>query len=105
MPKQYEIDAAYYQGLHEVSDPEMAAEIGIPTSPEEVERHIESAQKVAELSGAVTVKQTVEPDEMRDDWITSFNLTHPTSSGPIPRASGRERALLKAQMNSLKGRM
>jgi hypothetical protein len=104
MPKQYEIDAAYYQGLHVASDPEMGAELGIPTSPEEVERQIESAQKVAELSGAVTVKQTVEPDETRDDWITSFNLTHPTSSGPIPRANDRERAHLKAQVNRLKGR-
>ncbi len=66
MTHQHEIDAAYFQGLREGFDPETAADLGIPTSLEEVEQHIESAKEVAVLIGAVVVEETVDGQAEHD---------------------------------------
>jgi|GEM_PF-5473102 len=65
MTERREIDAAYYQGLHEMhgADPEVAADLGIPTSPEEFEQHMRSGQEVARaLSAAQTLAEGDTPD-------------------------------------------
>lgn len=96
MPKQYEIDAAYYQGLREGFDPEVAEDLGIPTTPESVTVHTASAQKVAELTGSLVIEETTQIDNGRQEWIDSMHLTRPSASGPLLRATPEQRSSTSA---------
>lgn len=53
MTTKHELDAAYYQGLHEMDgiDPEVAEDLGIPMSPESYESHVASAHEVRDALG------------------------------------------------------
>jgi hypothetical protein len=50
MTTRHEIEAAYYQGLREGFDSEVAEDLGIPASPEAYERHLASAKEMTEAS-------------------------------------------------------
>lgn len=45
----YGTEAAYFQGLNEHHDTEVAEDLGIPSSPESFERHLASARAVKEV--------------------------------------------------------
>jgi hypothetical protein len=49
MHNPYGTEAAYYQGLNEGHDPEVAEDLGIPNSADSFERHLESGEIVGEL--------------------------------------------------------
>ena len=63
-----------------------------------------TAEAIAARAGTVALSGALQhetPSE-REDWIDSFHLTHPTSSGPIVRNGVSERAHLRSQINRLK---
>ena len=76
-------------------DPEVAADIGIPTDPEMLQTQVESARKVAGLLDQHSALPAVDAQtEARQEWVGSMPLTHPTSAFPegIPRLSTTDRA-------------
>lgn len=99
MTSQHEIDSAFFKGFREGFDPEVAEDLGIPMTPESVERHIESAKIVA-AAGEIALEAEIE--DPRQEWIDSFHLSQPSSEGPIRFATPEERAETTRQANRIR---
>ena len=65
---QHHIEDAYYSGLRMGGDPEVLEDLGIPTSPERVAEHLESAQRVLEAPASIVAQaaEATYPSQLRE---------------------------------------
>ena len=89
-PNQHDYHVAGLRGLAHMhgGDPEVLRDLGIPVDGEDLSKQLESA---------AAVKQAMIPKvghlvSERDQWVADMHLSHPSSSGPIPRATDEQRA-------------
>jgi hypothetical protein len=105
MVKQYQIDSAYYSGLREGFDPEVAEDLGIPMDPDTVEKQIASAKRVNSLIGRTGISQQVEivdpsvqaRQEAHEYYTQEFRLT-----GPRAPSTPQEKIIFNAGMTEVR---
>ena len=111
MINQHEFDEARHNTLYDAEgldysvpqDDEAAVEIGIPATPEDVQRHKEAGEQVGALLNKSSLLQQVEIVDpalkSRKEWIDSMHLTHPSSEGPFRHPTPEDGRFASDQMN------
>lgn len=111
MINQHEFDETRNHILHDAEgldysvpqDDEATAEIGIPATSEDIQRHKEAGAQVGDLLSKSNLLQQVEivdpALEARKKWLDSMHLTQPSSDGPLRHPTPEDGRFASEQMN------
>ncbi len=117
MVKQQEFDEPRHNILYDADgldysvpqDDEEAAEIGIPATPEEEQRHKEAGEQVGDLLGKSNLLQQVQIVDPalqdREEWIRSMHLTQPSSGGPVRHPTPEDGRFATENMNRVRAQL